>query len=195
MESNTKRLTIVIPCRETDSPNITLDSLRTQDVPYDVVISYDEGRGANFARNKGFREVDSELVMFCDNDVTWRSGALQLLLDTLDAHPEASYAYGAYYLTNKDISVGEYEFDAERLKAGSFISPMVVMRTKDFPGWDESITNFQDWDLFLTMLEQGKVGVYCGQVVFDTKSVDRNFTSQQVDELVNKVKLKHGITT
>ena len=189
-----KRLTIVIPCREGETADTTLESLAHQDFQdYDVVVAWDEGRGANFARNKGFSGIDSELVMFCDNDVSWRSGGLKLLVKTLDANPEASYAYGAYFLTNKGLTVGDGEFSVERLLRGSFISPMVVMRTKDFPGWDENIEHFQDWDLFLTMKEQGHMGVYCGSVVFDTIAVERAYTSEQVDGWVNKVRKKHGI--
>jgi len=45
---------------------------------------------------------------------------------------------------------------------------MSLIRTKDFCGFDENIKRLQDWDVWLTMLEQGKVGVQCGFDLFTT---------------------------
>jgi hypothetical protein len=58
------------------------------------------------------------------------------------------------------------EFDAQRLRRHNFISTMSLVRRADHPGFDESLVRAQDWDLWLTMLEQGKVGVYCGRRIF-----------------------------
>ena len=45
---------------------------------------------------------------------------------------------------------------------------MALIRRADFPsgGWDIAIKKLQDWDLWLTMLEQGHIGVWVPQVLF-----------------------------
>ena len=37
-------------------------------------------------------------------------------------------------------------------------------------GWDESIKKLQDWDLWLTMLEQGHTGIWIGQILFKAQT-------------------------
>jgi glycosyltransferase involved in cell wall biosynthesis len=129
----------------------------------------DEGHGANWARNKGFKEVKTEYVLFTDCDINWHSGAVELLLKTLEKHPEASYSYGAYEMGG--VIQCDMEFDPEILKLQNYISTMSLVRSNDFKevgGFDEKIKRFQDWDLWMNFLEHGKVGVYCGQIIFDT---------------------------
>ena len=46
---------------------------------------------------------------------------------------------------------------------------MALIRKKDFPGFDESLKRFQDWDLWLTMLGKGKTGIFCKECLFSTK--------------------------
>jgi len=50
-----------------------------------------------------------------------------------------------------------------------YITTTSLIRAKDFPGFDESLKKFQDWDLWLTMLEQGKIGVWIPEVLFSAK--------------------------
>jgi hypothetical protein len=129
------------------------------------VIS-DEGNGANWARNRGFEKVNTEYVLFSDNDINWRKNAVYDLLEVLEEDPKASYSYGAYMLGD-EIRCNQF-YDAELLKRANFASTMSLIRTKDFPGFDETLKRFQDWDLWLTMAEQGKYGVHCGEIIFDT---------------------------
>jgi len=43
-----------------------------------------------------------------------------------------------------------------------------LIRSDDFPCFDENIRRLQDWDLWLTMLEKGNIGTYCGKRIFVT---------------------------
>lgn len=168
---------------------MTLDSLPP--LVKKVVIN-DEGKGANWARNKGYKAVKTEFVLFSDNDIKWRENALEALLEVLQEHPEASYSYGAYYLGD-ELKCNQF-YDAELLKRANFASTMSLIRRKDFPGFDESLKRFQDWDLWLTMAEQGKCGVHCGEIIFDTEVRD-GITNNGPDlkESWEIIKKKHNL--
>lgn len=129
--------------------------------------------GASWARNQGFRQVATEFVLFSDDDINWFPEAFQWLVDCLDGHPEAAYSYGAYSSNwrkaGKVHTIGHQVFDAALLRQRNFITTMSLIRSSDCPGFDETLERYQDWDLWLTMLKDGKVGVFCGHVLFDTR--------------------------
>lgn len=166
-DSTLPELTIVIPHRHYENADYTLESLKLSSYQdFKTVVVSDEGKGAGFARNKGFLQVDTEFVLFSDNDIQWTINGIKHMMDCLKEHPECSYCYGTYRL-------GEFvwcseQFDADLLRYQPYISTMSVIRTKDFPGFDEKIRRFQDWDLWLTMLEQGKIGINCNKLIFET---------------------------
>ena len=160
-------ITVVIPCRETENPYVTLRSLAKQMLqPAVIVVVHDEGRGANWARNRGFEMVKTPYVLFSDNDIEWQPDAIANLYNTLETQPQVSYAYGWYLLGG--LCHSNVVFDADRLRRNNYISTMSMIRSADFPGFDESIERLQDWDLWLTMLAQGKTGVHCSKHIFTT---------------------------
>ncbi|MFA6995121.1 MAG: glycosyltransferase family A protein [Patescibacteria group bacterium] len=123
-------------------------------------------QGAPAARNRGYQESRGDYLFFCDADAILKTNALEIMLEVLTSHPEASYAYPSFYWGRKLFKVGE--FSPEKLISGPGIHTMALIRRVDFPasGWDVSIKKLQDWDLWLTMLEQGKVGFWINQVLF-----------------------------
>lgn len=193
METGVPDITVVIPCREHESADITVDSLAGQTYKnFKIVIQKDQGMGANWARNRGFMQCDTEFVLFSDNDISWRPGALETMHRILKKFPKASYCYGRFKLG--DVVWGHEPFNAEILKNHNYISTMSLMRAKDFPGFDESIHRLQDWDLWLTMLEQGKRGIYCEDLIFTTE-VRSGITHGGPDYIESEVivRRKHGL--
>lgn len=162
-----KPLTIVIPVREGGNPAITLQSLgRQDDQRFDIVISQDECGSANWARNRGGDLVRTEFVLFSDDDIAWKPDAIRTMMQCLERNPDASYCYGAYEMAGRTQC--NRHFCADALRRQNYISTMSIIRTADFPGFDESLQRLQDWDLWLTLLDRGKVGVYCEKVIFET---------------------------
>lgn len=123
-----------------------------------------ENRGGNAARNRGAVVAKGQFILFCDADVIMRPVMLQKMLDTLEANPEASYAYSSFKFGWKRFHL--WPFDAARLRQLNYIHTTSLIRRGHFPGFDESVRRLQDWDLWLTMLEQGRTGVWIDEFLF-----------------------------
>lgn len=125
-----------------------------------------KNQGAPAARNRGFKESRGKFLLFCDADAILEPNALEVMLDYLQKNTEVSYVYSSFNWGKKLFKLDE--FNPERLKKMPYIHSMSLIRREDFPesGWDESIKKFQDWDLWLTMLKNGKIGLWIPKVLF-----------------------------
>jgi glycosyltransferase involved in cell wall biosynthesis len=134
--------------------------------PYREKITYikQENRGGNAARNRGFYAAQGAFLLFCDADIVMRPDCLQIMMQTLEQHPEAAYAYCSFRYGWKKFTF--WPFSAERLRQINYIHTTSLIRREFFPGFDESIRKLQDWDLWLTMLAAGQQGVWIPKVLF-----------------------------
>ena len=189
-------ITVVIPHRMIEDTSITDASLKKQTFQDLAVIRVpDQGNGANWARNEGYKQVTTEFVIFSDNDITWMPNAFEKMLSTLRA-TSASFCWGRYKIG--DSVWCDQHWNPQELKRHNYISTMALCRTADLPNppFDEAIKRFQDWDLWLTMLKNGKRGVYCNDLTFTTE-VRPGIThggELAAEQWYNIVKKKHGIT-
>lgn len=130
----------------------------------DVVYCRQENKGAPAARNRGFELSKGELVIFWDADIVGKSDMLEQMFTALETHPEASFAYTNFYWGKKKMPA--IAFDGEQLKKVNYITTTSLIRRKNFLGFDESLKRFQDWDLWLTLSETGKSGVWIDEYLF-----------------------------
>jgi len=117
-----------------------------------------EHKGAPAARNFGFAHSKGNYVLFLDADVICSPEMLEKLHEGLQKNLEARYSYCDHYRGVKRIPARS--FDAHALRRNNYITTMSLIRREDFIGFDESLKRFQDWDLWLSLLAQNKVGVY-----------------------------------
>lgn len=145
------------------------NSIRLAALKLPLQIFNQENKGAAAARNNGFKKSKGEHLFFCDADAVLKPEALQKMYDELSRHQEAGYVYSSFLWGRKIFKL--FPFDVEKLKKGPFIHTMALIRREYFPagGWDESVKKFQDWDLWLTMLEQGYGGFWVDAVLFTVK--------------------------
>ncbi len=127
-----------------------------------------ENSGRAAARNRGFEASHGDFIIFCDADEHWRKDMIEKMLCALQENPEVAYAYCAFRFGWKRFS--SFPFNASRLKKMNYIHTTALIRRQDFPGFDESIKKFQDWDLWLTILENGKEGIFIPDELFQIEN-------------------------
>jgi glycosyltransferase involved in cell wall biosynthesis len=148
----------------------------TRDVATDAIdikYSRQENKGAPGARNKGFELSRGEYIIFWDADVVGKLEMLEKLKRQLDEHSEIGFSYSnhiSYIIYHISKRISAKEFDLESLKQNNYIHSTSLIRRKDVVRWDESLNRFQDWDLWLTMAENGKKGVWVDEYLFQIMS-------------------------
>jgi len=152
---------IVIDDGSTDETRRVVEPFISQGT---VRYLFQENRGSNPARNRGFRESSGEYVIFLDADVVMRKDMLAKLVQALHDHPQAGFAYSGFRFGWKRFS--GFPFNADRLRRMNFIHTSALIRSDGFPGFDEAIKRFQDWDVWLTLLKEGKEGVFVDEELF-----------------------------
>ncbi len=129
-------------------------------------INNNKNQGAPVARNLGWQKAQGEFLFFCDADAVLKTDALEKMWQSLKDNPNSAYAYSSFYWGKKLFKL--WSFDPNRLKKMPYIHTMALIRAETFPknGWDESIKKLQDWDLWLTMLENNHTGVFIDEALF-----------------------------
>jgi len=181
-------ISIIVPCRVDDSPELTLGSLAKQTFQdYSVhVVTDHRKQGAPWARNFGLEQEDikTPYVLFSDADIQWEKDALEKMVRELQENRrDVGFAYGGYYLQEPTMfkdkfrtfsgPIGNQPWDFETLLNHNYISTMSLIRREALcelgpKPWDESLKRLQDWDLWLNLAQRGWKGVWVGGVTFTT---------------------------
>lgn len=61
----------------------------------------------------------------------------------------------------------------------NFISTMSLLHTRLFPGFDEILQRYYDWDLWLNLAYRGYTGYHVPRVLFTAHFMDNGISSQQ----------------
>ena len=149
---------IVINDGSTDNTSSVLREfvgIRVMDIPHS---------GAARARNVGASMAQGKYLIFLDADAELTPNALEKFLTALEANAEAAFVYSSFYFGWKKFT--NLEWSRERLKKNNFIHTTSLIRKEKFPGFDESLKRFQDWDLWLTISKHGGKGIWIPEILF-----------------------------
>ena len=160
-------------------------------VPYRDRITYvfQQNMGAPTARNRGFQLSTGAFVIFWDADVIAEPDMLEKLTQALDEQAQASWAYSSFWWGRRLFQGRPFSIDALRLQ--NYIHTSALIRREAFPGFDQKLKRFQDWDLWLTMSEQGKDGVFVDEPLYHVLvEADRPSYSRWVPKLMYRLPWK-----
>jgi glycosyltransferase involved in cell wall biosynthesis len=181
--------------------------------PNEIIINDNDGLAPK-KRNDGFNKSTQPFVFFCDDDIVLPANYLQTLYDTLldatgktlktfPSEPVIGYSYTGYYGVvlhpeshpfRGNFRTPSTPFNAQSLKKGNYISTMSLMEREVFPRFDETLTRFQDWDMYLTLLKNNVHGVMAKDVFFWAYYLDAGITSNNnnINDAVQKIRNKHN---
>ncbi|MCX6780821.1 MAG: glycosyltransferase family A protein [Candidatus Magasanikbacteria bacterium] len=128
------------------------------------LLQLPSNNGAPVARNLGARVATGEFLFFADADIEICFDGLAQLANALQKNPDAAFAYGNFMFGEQEMRGQVFSVDV--LKQRNFISTMTLIRAENFIGFDPKLKRFQDWDLWLTLAEHGKYGVYVDKKIF-----------------------------
>lgn len=129
-----------------------------------ILIIRQENKGAPVARNAGRKKATGDYVIFWDVDVVAKPDMLKKMKEALDKNPKASFSYSNFYYGRKKMPAMACDSDA--LKKNNYIHTTTLLRTSDAWEWDQSLKRFQDWDYWLTLIENGRAGVWIDEYLF-----------------------------
>jgi glycosyltransferase involved in cell wall biosynthesis len=147
----------------TDSSRQILEQYRDK-----ITVIDQPNAGAPAARNSGAKIARAPFLLFCDADIILNRDCLQKMSDALQRHPESSYIYSSFIFGSKKFKL--WPFDPGKLKQMPYIHTASLLRREHFPGFDKKLKRFQDWDLWLTMLEAGHTGWFIDEILFRVKA-------------------------
>ncbi len=149
----------------------------------------EKNSGANYARNYGFSKSHGEYLFFCDSDVILANRIFEKMMQMLQEEPSVSWVYCNYLLGSRELSF--FPFEGDRLYNYNFCSTMSLIKRSAFPGFDNIIKRYQDWDLFLTIYENGNKGKWINEFLFYAEDREDGITrSEKVTDYEARAILK-----
>lgn len=152
------------------------------------VIVVDGEEGAAAKRNAGAAKATQEFLVLWDDDCMMAADYTTAMIAALtSAHPNVAFAYcDALEIVHPDapkhptaaVKVRKSKpWNAGELQRGNYVSNMSMIRRVDFPGCDERLKRLVDWDMWLTLADRGKSGVYIPEVLYHAYYLDHGITA------------------
>src|SRR3954453_14292197 len=166
---------IVVDDGSTDEATVrALDEL-----PAGVEVIRQQNAGVAAARNAGFENSDSDLLLMVDADDRLTPDALDVLRPPLEANPDVGYCYGLMKLIGAWSGVLRFpDFDPYVPLHPSIAGAQLglVRRTcwEAAGGFDPAIDGYEDWDFCLSALEKGWRGLQIDRVTHEYRKHERS---------------------
>lgn len=155
--------------------------------------------GAPKARNYGLDMAKGKYVCFWDADCYVKPEGPKRWMQEFETVPDADFVYFGYDFAQEGVQPFRSEtFNAYSLTCGNYISSMTPVLRSKAPRWDESLEAAQDWDYWLSAVEQGLKGGWIEGSGFVTDTYESGLSStkwnaENRDNTIYTVRRKHGI--
>lgn len=174
--------------------------------PAEILIESNVGGGTGAHwRNVGAKKASQPFIFFCDDDVILAIDCLEKLLHALTwARSPVRYTYcdlvsisypDCHQFGDQPISFCKSrEWTPHDLRRGSVCSSMILIEREVFPGFDEKLGQLDDWDLCLTLLENGIHGLRVPEELLHAYYLDHGVSNRRnIVAAVHAVQRKHGM--
>lgn len=159
-------------------------------------------QNANRSRNFGFAQVSGEWVVFFDAD----NFMAPEFLDALHAaaRPGLDFVYcdrvnftegdGSWHPEPEGVRISG-PFEPARLRESNYVDLAALLRASSFPGFDESLRRYQDWDLWLNVvLRHRGCGHYVPRPLYAYRIHDASISRKESDDrAIWSVRRKYGL--
>jgi glycosyltransferase involved in cell wall biosynthesis len=177
------------------------ETLRALDeVPAGVEVIRQQNAGVSAARNAGFENSESDLLLMVDADDRLTPDALDVLRPPLEAHPDVGYCYGLMKLIGSWSGVLRFpDFDPyillHRSIAGAQLGLVRRRCWEDAGGFDPAIDGYEDWDFSLSALEKGWRGLQIDRVTHEYRKHERSGNEEhrrRYRHVYRQIRAKHA---
>lgn len=137
---------------------------------YPVQLIEQPNQGVVVTKNNGFKASKGRFVLFLDADDILKPTAIEEYLKAYRQNKSVGFVYSdmEYFGSEK----GRYkskEFNKKGLRQGNFIHNSTLIKREAFQaigGYHERMNKgYEDWDLYISLAEQGYVGSYVPKVL------------------------------
>lgn len=140
------------------SPKEFLDSLKTNKYP-DLIVYHQENQGQSMARNKGVEIAKGKYILFVDCDDKIAPEFLEKTYNVLISNPKIRVCYTKGQYFEKENSEWYLpDFEIKDFLFANCIPISALLYKEDFikaNGFDKNLTYFEDWDLWISIIENG----------------------------------------
>jgi GT2 family glycosyltransferase len=163
------------------------------DVPV-LLIGRECNGGLSAARNVGIERSRAAKVMILDADNGVYPTCLRRLFDTLDEHPDASFAYSTLEAFGAEPGLRSHLpwhvpwlCAANYLDAQAMIRREVLQRHGGYRDDDETIYGCEDWDLWLRLAAAGEHGIHVPEMLgrYRTQRISMIATSNLAERAIH----------
>lgn len=163
-----------------------------------IRVIHQKNAGPSSARNNGFVNAKTDLVVPLDADDLLAPQYLECLYWSLYYNPDAAWSYSDSYGFQEQEYVWKYAFDAERMKKENLLVSTAMIRKADFEqigGYKiEKGSYHEDWRFWLDMLAEHKKPVHVVSELFwyrrtdsgRLSSIEQNSERQKFTEQIIK---------
>jgi glycosyltransferase involved in cell wall biosynthesis len=149
------------------------------ELPAGAELVRQRNAGVAAARNAGFENADTDLLLMVDADDRLTLDALDVLRPPLEANPDVGYCYGLMKLIGAWSGVLRFpDFDPyillHRSIAGAQLGLVRRRCWEDAGGFDPAIDGYEDWDFCLSALERGWRGLQIDRVTHEYRKHERS---------------------
>lgn len=178
-----------------DGPDVDLQMV-AEEFPRVQSIVLEHGGGSR-ARNAGMDAAKGSILWFWDADCYMKPGHAKRMVEEFEA-TGADFVYSGYEMAEGQGEFQSETFDVYSLQSGNYISSMAPIKREKAPRWDETLEAGQDWDYWLTAVDNGCKGVFVEGSGFITDTATTGLSSvkwnaENRDNTIYTVRRKHGI--